>query len=498
MLKRLSLLVAACVLTVSCIVPTPAPVPVPTPVPPAQVGAIGVRLIPALSQVQPLIGELPATTCQLTNGEGVSFCFPVPAGEYSLDLAGLPDGFTMPQSDQLIPVTGNDTTEVIVNLNVPHPVPTLRALRVAGLRFVDGDQTWVYRGFTDFLLYQKFLAHEDLTDILNERVEVGANTVRVLGMVTSFSHFHPQEHADYYSQLRPFADYLATFGLRVEFVVFADAQVIMPVWSEETAHLDRVMTALAGATNVFCEIGNENFKNIPGGAATATALMHRVQGKYLNLLVASGNYDLENINGQYELASGDYVTTHPERKPEWPRTSKDAYDLRDGFGCPIGSIDCIPFGGFHKPVTSDEGMGADEIDTASRSAQPDDFGYYAAECALAGAGCTFHSSDGVQSARLRPIQKRSAIAFFAAEQWVPVDAQLAPYQRGDANGGDGVGGMPIEHFDAWALRTFCKQVGNEEYCVVIRPNRSWQLVPRNGWQVVGQSGPNGALIRLKR
>lgn len=378
-----------------------------------------------------------------------------------------------------IRVVLNNTVAPPVPVPPPGPAPILDPIRVDGLRMVRSDgSTFVYKGFTDFLLYQKYLAGDNLDAILHERIAVGANTLRVLGMVTSFSHFHPQEHGDYYDRLKPFADYVGSFGLRVEFVVFADAQIIMPQFADETAHIDRVVAALHDVSNVFIEVCNEPFKNIPGGADTATVLARHIQGR--GLLVASGNYDFP-APGDPTPPSADYITFHPERKPEWPRTSKDAFDFREVY---------------HKPVISDEPMGCAEIASESRSNVPADFAYFAATAALEGAGSTFHAEDGIYSRLLGPIQRECAVAFFSAMDWVPVDAQLAPYQRGEEFGGPGIGNMPMDHTDVLALRTFCKQVAGVEYCVAIRPAVNWTATARDGWRILDQSGPRGALIRL--
>ncbi len=143
-------------------------------------------------------------------------------------------------------------------------------------------------------------------------------------------------------------------------------------------------------------------------------------------------------------------------------------------------------------------MGADEVNTASRSAVPDDFAYFAATAALEGAGSTFHSTDGLYSRPLRPITRQSAQAFFTAMKWVPNDAQLWPYQRGDQFGGPGINNMPMEHTDALALRTFCKGNGGQEWCVAVRPEAGWVAIARDGWRIVEQTGPRGALVRLVR
>lgn len=492
-MKR-SLIAALTGLMVACtiVMPPPPVVEPPPPPPPAvELGALDVSTLPRFPGISILIDgqpftAAPETNCLQTDASGAGFCSNVPVGMHVVTIGNLPEGAII-QNDASIPVFASTTSQIVFQVSFPAPPPPpppppgwLVALKIEGVTFTENGKPWIYRGFTDFLLYQKFLAGDNLDAILRERVGVGANVVRVLGMVTSFSHFHPQEHADYYDRLRPFADTLASYGLRVEFVVFADAQVVMPDTAAEQAHIDRVIAAFGTATNVLIEVCNEPFKNIPGGSVAASALAQRIVGR--GFLVATGNYDYPDP-GTPVPYSADYLTNHPERKPEWPRTSKDQYDFNEVY---------------HKPVVSDEPMGAAETDSGSRSAQPDDFAYFAAESALAGAGGTFHSDSGVRSETLGSVQRLSARAFFDAMKWVPVEAQRGAYQRGEANGGPGINNMPLEHTDALALRTFCKLANGDEYCVVIRPDSSWVATPRDGWRILDQTGPHGALVHLGR
>ena len=65
-----------------------------------------------------------------------------------------------------------------------------------------------------------------------------------------------------------------------------------------------------------------------------------------------------------------------------------------------------------------------------RSDSVEDAAYFAATAALMGAGSTFHSDGGILSQLWGPVQAAAARAWFDAAKWVPVEAQLWPYQRG--------------------------------------------------------------------
>jgi hypothetical protein len=350
-------------------------------------------------------------------------------------------------------------------------MPPLSSAGEAGRVRVDGQvfrredgSIYQWRGATDFLLFKRFLDGEDVQPILTDRIAAGANLVRVLGMVDSFAHFYPQEHAGYYDQLGAFVDLLAARGLRVEFVVFADAQVVMPDPSAEWVHLDMVARVLSSKWGAFLEVSNEPFKNLPGGGAAACALAQRVRGR--GIPVASGHYDFDgDIGGDTAgRCAADFITYHGPRKPEWPRTAKDSLDIRDWA---------------HVPVVQDEPTGfAEQPDGDRRSASVDDAAYFAAAVGLMGAGATFHSNDGITSTAWGPVQAAAARAFYASLAWVPAEAQLAPYMRGGtAPGCQWVGESVVEHDDSRELRSFGKILGNDAYVVQIRSTRRRRAAP---------------------
>jgi hypothetical protein len=343
----------------------------------------------------------------------------------------------------------------------------------AVFRTADGTaRTW--RGCTDFLLLYRLIAGEDLQPLLQDRIAVGCRTLRVLGMVDSFAHLHPQEVPDYVGRVRQLADYLAARGLRMEFVVFADAQIIMPDPDQERAHLLAVFEALRGLPLVTIEVANEPFKNLPGGDKAAQTLAFALRGR--GVLVSSGAY-----TDWPPLPTADYGTTHADRKDDWPRTGKDLFDLAEVT---------------KTPWVSDEPMGAAEVDQpGKRSAVPDDFAWFGAAAAMLGAGATFHSDAGILSLPYGPGQRACALAFFYGLTWVPGEAPLWPYQRGDAGSEAGFGNMPIRHDDAVELRSFCKGNAGEEWCVQIRTKRE-HATPRDGWRVVDE--PRRGFVHLAR
>lgn len=372
-----------------------------------------------------------------------------------------------------------------------------------GTRLVRADgSTYPVRRFTDFLLFQKFLRHDaDLDAVLDDHLTCGGRckagqgptSVRVLGMVDSFSHFYPLEQADYYGQLAAFADWLASRHVRFELTVFADSGIVMPDASARQAHLFRVRDVLRGHWNVdWIEVANEPnvHSNMPGGGDEAYRLCRSIQGT--GVLVVSGDYDIPD--GATSFNHCDGVTEHPPRGDEWVRQSKDAQDIRDGFGWNGGGS----FPGTKTWVVADEPIGFSEQDIpGKRTTSTDDATAFASSCTFFGAGCAYHSDAGIYSAPLGPKQAAAEAAWFFAQRYVPTDTQFSPYQRGEANGGPGIGNMPMEHLDALALRTFCKAAdAHTEYCQAFRTQPGWSAIGRDGWVVVEQSAHG--LVKLTR
>ncbi len=341
--------------------------------------------------------------------------------------------------------------------------------------FTEANEPWQWRGATQFLLFYKFLQGIDIQAILSEQIALGVNVVRVLGMVDwrdLNGQFHPQNYTDYCAKLSAFIDLCAARGIRVEFVVFADAQLIMPNEVERSLHFGQVVRTLLSKWNVFIEVCNEPFKNLPGGADEAYELGREFVGQ--GILIASGNYGGDWVN-ELPRVSLDYVTYHPDRGPEWPRKVKDAYEMQQALNL---------------PVVTDEAIGADELDRpGSRSNTPSDFMYAAAVIALLTPGGTIHTESGIRSNLLGPIQMQ------CASQWMYTLMLIGAYaQQGDYTAGH-LSTCPIEHSDDLALRTFGSIMGNKAIVVAVRPTDAWTPRPKNGWNIDHQFG---AIIYLSR
>jgi hypothetical protein len=125
---------------------------------------------------------------------------------------------------------------------------------------------WTGIQATDFNLFNRFLAGEDITPILRQRADVGFNLLRVW---TDFDvcadgkcrehqpigRLVPSEHPDYYVRLTEFLDVCAQHGLYVELTAFtgrSDSD------GHRIAHWDQLIAAVASSTNVLLELINEH------------------------------------------------------------------------------------------------------------------------------------------------------------------------------------------------------------------------------------------------
>jgi hypothetical protein len=340
--------------------------------------------------------------------------------------------------------------------------------------------SWSWRGVTAFTLYLLWLEggagaiDPVLADWFSAAGSSPFNVVRVLGMVNSFAHLWPQEHADYYDQLQPFVRYLfSRWGLRIEFVIFADSGDILGN-GDIDPHAQRVAGLIADEPNVFIEVANEpsQHTNLNGGDQKAYEI-------YLSLkapgrIIATGAYSWEQ--------PGDYLTDHTPRE-DWVRK---ANDLKDG--CEAT----------HRPTVGDEPIGAAEVAIpGKRDNVPSSFAQYAAIAAMNGSGSTFHSDNGILCQPFQPVQRDCAAAFFAAAAWPPPDTQLAPYNRGDAACPCCWLGTSIcQHDDSIEERSYAKLLEPQAWVCQVLTTRL-QPTACAGWQA-DQSGPAQGLTRFRR
>lgn len=391
---------------------------------------------------------------------------------------------------------------------VPYPSvvgPDPQAGRItAGVNVFTDDtgRPWSYRGVTAFLLYYRWLRGEDIQPFVSWAGALGANVVRVLGMVGwDGQEFSPTITPNWWPELLPFVDYLGACGMRIEFTVFADAQKMMPDPNAQRAHLQQVVNTIGGRWNVLIEVCNEPFKNGVEPAAIWSKSAPRP------CPMAYGSTDLittQQSDGRW-LTTMDvlsYLTPHTDRDPNaWPRKAKDLGEYRDGFGDGT-SQDTAFYPGCHIAPVGDEPMGAAEANQLAgrqRSNIPQDFFWYVSNAAINGAGSTFHCDAGLQAV-VPPVngdQDKCAEASALAWSSIEPEYQTGMYTRG------GLGDCPLvwepQYFPDQTSRIYARVLGgNRAVAVAIKPNAGWVPRAAPGWTIVSTVGPQDSLVHLVR
>lgn len=294
------------------------------------------------------------------------------------------------------PVTPNPVPPTPPIVTVPNAGERGR-LHVEGTRFVREDgSTYQWRGFSDFKLLKKLCDGDNITALLDQRIAYGANLVRVLGMAHNLFELSPTFNPAQYDEcFHLLAGTLAERGLRMEFVVFADAQNVMPDMAAQRAHLAHIVDLARQHWNVVLEGCNECSKN---------GVDPRWFPEPDDVLMSRGSGQSDEPPPLPLMA---FTGFHPRRDWKWPVTvPQTLFELRQGFGTYVGI-------GWNSAIVIDEPIGAADADVAGkRSANPDLFYRAAVDYALWSAGATFHSDVGLQSDFLTPKQGECAAAFF--------------------------------------------------------------------------------------
>jgi hypothetical protein len=364
---------------------------------------------------------------------------------------------------------------------------------------VDGH-VWSYRGVTAFLLFARFLQGESIAPFCQWAAALGANTLRVLGMVgwrgQSFGPLTP----NYWPALLPFVDELAAAGLRVEFVVFADAQIVLPNEHDQRNHLHQIVDAIGQRWNVLIEVCNEPQQN----GCTPAAIWSPSEPRPCPMAYGDYTFTVHQQGDGLWVATLpvlSYVTVHTPRDAEsWSRKAKDLSEYRDGAG--DGSAENAPlYPGSHLAPVGDEPMGAAEAANLAgkqRSNIPDDFFWYHGNAAINGAGSTFHCDAGLQAVVPPAGGDQQACAEAAALAWSHVEPE---YQTGRYTRG-GLSDCPLvwepQYFPEQSSRIYARLLGDRAIAIAIKPNVGWVPRAAPGWTITDAIGPQSSLVHLSR
>lgn len=268
---------------------------------------------------------------------------------------------------------------------------SLPALYTNGKAFVEdgGDRRWVWKGASDFKLFARYFAGEDVLPVIAQRRALGANILRVFLMYDgALGRFHPWEH-DWADRFRSFVELLAVSQMRAEFVVFADAQNAMPSHADQDHWFHDITVTLGDYTNATVELCNEWIQNGIDPSRFAKPNVSRLlcsRGSSGSDMPPWGSYQ-----DQY-FPCWDYDTWHGRRDvPKVTWSAEDAWYIGDG------KLPDRPRHGSPHPIVHDEPIGFAEDAQPGRRANDT---HAAQDIALGGrmlSGATFHSDQGINS-----------------------------------------------------------------------------------------------------
>jgi len=281
----------------------------------------------------------------------------------------------------------------------------LPRLRVRGLVFErETGEPITLIETSDFNLYARFLADEDIEPVLIDRE--GFNLLRVwlsYPAIPLIGQLDPFAHEDFYGRLPAFVRQAGAHGLYVEFTAFAG-----PGWmahDRQREHWRQTVDALQSLP-VLLELANEN--DVPGNAGLVSDLPRPV-----GVLASHGSNGAE---ARPVEPYWDYVTYHTNGAFEEQRkVGHNGWEMGGDIPALTNETSRFP----------DVGMWAGA--PAERRTQ---LAYdSAAGAALLSAGSCFHSVHGKDSTVFDAAEKAVAQAWIAGAQSVPLACQDGGYEH---------------------------------------------------------------------
>jgi len=302
---------------------------------------------------------------------------------------------------QLLPgdYEGGLMYEPIPTLDYRSAATSLRPLVIDGTRFATDDgMPWFGLTTTDFLLFNRVLRGEDITEIVQQRKAAGLNEHRVtllmqfLPGLRGWPILRPENYNEYWTILPQFVDLMAGYGQRVKLTGMCDMQMINrdPAW--QRAFLRQVADTLRGKTNWRLEPGNEHDVN-----GWHPRELERIPG----VLMSRGS---NSIDKPAYAPGFDWHEFH--RRRDWPKHA-NSDDLGFTAAGSIENTHDVP-----RPVDDGEPIGFDETYQINRrlTSREDARAIRYSAQAFAAATC-FHNTPGLFSDLWGPVVNSCAQAF---------------------------------------------------------------------------------------
>jgi hypothetical protein len=371
----------------------------------------------------------------------------------------------------------------------PDPGPSIvRPLHRDGVQLLDDrGLPFKVRGVDAFTAVQLWL------DGQRDQLETYARWARSIGANTwcfftqwRVTTFDPRAYGNvvYYPGIYEFRAWLVSQGFQPLPVFFCDQQDGSPIQmsrGEREIHFDTLNEIFNPDLKEYV---NEDWQN--GGIAHTF--------REIELASRSAIQDGAAPDAPGRLMS--WVSLNGQRKAEWPRTSKDAYERQQETLRPAIFRE-PPVGIFETTIPW------------SRSNNVRDFADFHAMAELCSSGSVLHGDKSNLQTCTVPGPRAQDCAEAVAEVW---DAGLSKdaaafgrYTRG------GLGDCPLQHEDRYdedgrdvnprgTLRTFAFIEGDRATAVLVQPGDQYPTVPRgdHGWRVVGMRGPHSQIVDCER
>jgi hypothetical protein len=373
--------------------------------------------------------------------------------------------------------------------------PVTSRIRVDGPIFRTEDgQPWQWRGASAFVLPMRWCQGEDVTPVLAELRALSVNTLRCFLQHKFMLWPDIIEWVTPIDRVRPFVDYLASQGFRVELTILADCEDdtgdgyhgFAQSHDWQVSRVRDVLAAMATAPNVFIEIGNEPPDNGCDVERIAQDLglfdaANRPVPMALGLYPKTGH--------EPNFSRLDFIGDHPPREVlTWiDDMGKIGVNVYIQTGAAWVGDEVVKFSAADNPDGE-----ADEHDPVESPRRAEE-AY--ASMALAGAGATFHSVSGIHAQPLSALEHECARRAFAAMALIPTDAALGEYTH------DGMGNCPLEPVNNQSI---VREVAGRNLpdgrsiLVGADPQPTWSPTAKPGARITDRKGELEQIVFLER
>lgn len=290
---------------------------------------------------------------------------------------------------------------------------TSGALRVDGQFFsmMGSDNIitrWTGIQCSEFSLPKRYMEGEEIRPLLDERVGLGFNMMRLWLLNQSVvsgagypAGIHPNQYSDFYEKVHKLTELLGSYGVVAEYTAFTSCDPLMPEKREQQKYWVSLQDAVRGLPNVLLELVNEYDWGQGQNSPDKSLWSMRPQG----ILASSGSSTADAPPPQ---PVWDYVLYHSNDTDQWQRkVGHNAMEWGNEYKCPAGSNENTRYSDREQSTTK-------AYDAA-------------AGAALLCAFSCYHSQAGKYSRLFDPVEKSTATAWVEGARSVPLEFQAGRY-----------------------------------------------------------------------